>query len=276
MIKRILFRKRSTQVFIVGCVRSGTTYLQSFLSAHPDIFTFHEAHFFNQIKEGNFSREHIQILQEAAQEFFKEDPEYRKIFEKKFITIRGIVNKFIYSIDQMANSYGKKIWVEKTPSNLHNIEVITDFLPDAKFIHIIRNGKDVVASHYETSKEYPEIWGSARSIETCVNRWNKDVNLSLKYMNKKNHFILKYSDLINDMKNQIVNITNFIGIPFSDDMIIKRAESVKRIVKPDENWKNDVFIDNFSSKVNKFDFLFNEEEKSYIENNLLKLGDYFD
>lgn len=272
----MVFRRRIKAVFIVGCVRSGTTFLQSFFSAHPDIFTFHESHFFYKIKKKIFLKENIRILKEAALEFFKDDPDYKNVFLKKYFTVSGVVREFIRCLDQLTVRSGKNIWVEKTPLNLNNIERITKYLPEAKFIHIIREGKAVVASHYEVSKNNPEIWGGARTISQCVERWNNDIRTSWNYRDTKNHYIVKYEYLIRDMEDQINNITNFAEIKFSDDMINNRVESAKKIVKPYENWKNGVLKEDFNPVIDKFEAIFNNSEKQFIEKNILNLSDYFE
>jgi len=48
-------------LFIAGNSRSGTTMMGRILSMHPDIFTFHELHFFEQLWSTNDGQKQLSI-----------------------------------------------------------------------------------------------------------------------------------------------------------------------------------------------------------------------
>ena len=54
---------------------------------------------------------------------------------------------------------GKTIWLEKSPDHLRYIDQIEKLVDEAKFIHILRNGFDNIASIYDLAGKYPETWG---------------------------------------------------------------------------------------------------------------------
>ena len=50
------------------------------------------------------------------------------------------------SIGSTRARFGKPRWGEKTPHNVERMQAIRDILPEAHFIHIIRDGRDMALS----------------------------------------------------------------------------------------------------------------------------------
>lgn len=53
---------------------------------------------------------------------------------------------FRAALDSIAREAGKKRWVEKTPTHVFNVDVITTGIPDATFLEITRDPRDILAS----------------------------------------------------------------------------------------------------------------------------------
>ena len=170
------------RIFLVGCPRSGTTLLQSLLAANSKVLSFPETHFFGHLF---YSRKLLSILGIANWrarlrwvQFLKEigHQEMQSKLPKYAVFVRQFSKAYIDVLDTLTLNQGKEIWVEKTPGNLHYIEKIEKLVSSAKFVHIIRNGTDVVASLYEVTNEYPEVWGeNGWSVEQCISRWIQDI-----------------------------------------------------------------------------------------------------
>lgn len=112
-------------IFIIGAARSGTTMLaETILSRHPDIAYLSEPNptwgFGNAYKPHDVLTE-SDVTQRGANHI-------RKVFEKFLI------------------SSGKRRFMEKTPRNCLRMPYIRKIFPDAKFVHVIRDGRDVAVS----------------------------------------------------------------------------------------------------------------------------------
>lgn len=177
-------QKRFTEppILIGGCGRSGTTLLLSILSAHREIFAFpKELGLFNEVDQDEEGRWHPK----------REDRLYFNLLKN--------------TVDDTANR-----WMEKSPSNVTRIREIDDhFHGRFKMIHIIRDGRDVVLSVHPTDPS--RYW-----VEPA--RWVKDVNLGLEMADHPQVHTLRYEDLITKFTDTLAKLTEFLEIPFSEEL----------------------------------------------------------
>lgn len=255
------------RIFIVGCPRSGTTLLQTELSKHKKIITFPESHFFGRSFLSPKSRKFPTLYSNYV--FYKWTKELNEVGinlkYKLSFSRNSVVKTFIGELDRYAMENGKTIWIEKTPSHLKSIEIIKKYLSDAIFIHIIRDGRDVVASLVETTNKFRE-WGVKYTIDDAVKRYNNDLIISKQYSDKRNHLIVKYENLLLD-NSEIENVFRYLNI---DNTLMYEESEVDKIILKNEPWKNN----NYSKKkidtsLKKFSTVFSEGEKKYIESNLV-------
>lgn len=263
----------SKRIFIVGCARSGTTLLQGLLATHPQITSFPESKFFSYLVP-QFEHRRLAIgissrhIKPILKEFFNEigHPELAKSLPKTPLFLGQYTRKFTKMLDEIAEYRGKNIWVEKTPEHLEHIEYIERFIPEAKIIHIIRDGKDVVSSIYDLAKQYPHIWNLNNEIDldSCIDLWIKAISISQSYLYKQNHFFVQYKELIADTSRVLKEICQFIDIEFCQEMVEHYSDVIGTLVREREVWKanNSREIKNTNSQ--KFYQLFNTEQQEYI------------
>ncbi|MEB3282710.1 MAG: sulfotransferase [Lyngbya sp.] len=263
--------KPKVRIFLVGCPRSGTTLLQSLLAAHPQIASFPEAHFFRHLLGGRKPwQSRLRMASPTARDRFLQfleevgHPEMKHYLPPYAIFTLQYVWAFLNVLDDLTLQEGKNIWLEKTPSNLHYISYIEKRVPNAKFIHIIRNGSDVVASLYEVTHKYPEIWSGAWDIDRCIQQWVKDVKLSRKYVNQPNHILVSYEDLVNQTQENLEKLCDFIGISFNLIMIQNHGEAAQKLITEYEPWKASVNQKVDANRESKFNKIFNENQQDYI------------
>ncbi|MBJ3773817.1 sulfotransferase, partial [Klebsiella pneumoniae] len=65
----------------------------------------------------------------------------------------------------------KPIWLEKTPDHLFYIDHLRAAVPDVRFLHVQREGTQVVGSLYRVARDHP-AWRPFLSLERCVDRWD--------------------------------------------------------------------------------------------------------
>lgn len=167
-------------IFIGGCGRSGTTILLSILGAHKK----------------------IQAIPYESSIFLLKNLEVNSKIKTKVL----LYNLLIKHKKKSAHR-----WLEKTPRNIHSIKEIKNIFDNKfKFIHIVRDGRDVITSKHPT-KNKNEYW-----IDT--DRWVKDVQEGLKYKNDKNVLTIKYEDLVSSRSDVIMSILNFIDEEYTDEI----------------------------------------------------------
>ncbi|WPP52616.1 sulfotransferase family protein [Catalinimonas niigatensis] len=255
-------------VFIVGSPRSGTTLLQSILGTHPDFHTFPESHFFYSLYGSSRLRRRLGLVDRVrahkaleaflnnidAAELKSEIPNSAWYERKWILTFKNILG-------QIAKEQHKRGWIEKTPMHLHFISQISKYIPESKFIHIVRDGKDTIASVYYYASQYPEQWGRNKSLESCIGRWKLDIKIHQRYLSKNNHCFVKYNTLVDNPGKEIKKICNFLSIDFQENMLLRR--NTGKIILKKEFWKQTVGRD-ITIQSGKLSLL-KEEEQSLIQ-----------
>lgn len=148
-------------VFVIGCGHSGTTLMKGLIGAHPDFYTIpgETGIFLNGAQSQNYAGlplttiGTIRAISSIAAAYQNESV--------------GSIRFFTSLADVTTLSFGKNCWVEKTPRHVHHIDRIRRMLPTARFILMMRDGRDVAIS---LKKRH----GETVSFSQCVKRWKDD------------------------------------------------------------------------------------------------------
>ncbi|ETX00184.1 MAG: hypothetical protein ETSY1_12155 [Candidatus Entotheonella factor] len=264
------------RLFLVGCPRSGTTLLQSLLAAHSQVVSFSESHFYNTMTTSRLGLRRLGLASPRTRSKFSGflnligHPEMQHYLPSFAISRRQYSRAFIAVLDTVARQQNKQVWLEKTPRHLHYIDDIRALVPECKFIHLVRNGEDVVASLYEVVNQHPDRWPSipagdaASCIDRCVNRWVQSIRLSLGYVGEPNHMMVRYEHLVEAPDEVVQELCEFMGIPFEPQMLEQYADHAASLVLPFETWKQSVTQAIASGREKKFDRLFDTQQRRDI------------
>jgi hypothetical protein len=138
--------------FIVGAPRSGTTLLRLMLDAHPDVAIPPETGIFPWVAAAgevgpDASRAEFlrRIVGMSTWVDFHIDPDafVADVLALETFTIAEGIRCFYRSY---AARFGKRRWGDKTPAHGAEMRAIERVLPEARFLHIIRDGRDVGVS----------------------------------------------------------------------------------------------------------------------------------
>jgi LPS sulfotransferase NodH len=111
-------------VFVIGAPRSGTTVLQNILNCHSKIVAWYEPYY---------------LWREYFRDRGNEIWSANDLNEKSLFKIRQEFQRY-------ANKAQKPIVLDKSPGHVFNLKIIQAIFPKAKWIHIIRDGRDVTLS----------------------------------------------------------------------------------------------------------------------------------
>lgn len=261
-----------SNVFLVGCPRSGTTLLQSMLASHSDVISFPESHFFTRMKLHQTTIERILGLasrktKARLDQFLIENQrsDLKGLYVNNLPTMRRCASRFISILDKMAIDKSASIWVEKTPDNILVLDTILKYVPKSKVIHIVRNGADTVASLYEVSNKYKEHWSGGWTIEKCIDHWLRCINATHRFVNEsEQHFIVNYEILVEDPKPILKEMCRFLGITFQTNMLDTRDAAANEITLASEEWKSNVSTKTQKLNHRKFDKIFSDSEQVFI------------
>lgn len=248
----------SSPIFIVGCPRSGTTILAALLNLHTNIAAATETHFFNFIskqrkyKWKEFDENQMKLMLDEARiiDFCKHleiDPELLiKYFMESFDSAElseGATQKtefykkkvFDVFIRALLEKKKKERFCEKTPQHLYNVEEILKLYPEAKFIHLVRDGRDVVNSLMKMPWRPNGLLNNSRF-------WKKYIARGLKLSSKidsSNFLTVKFEDLLQDPETVLRNICEFLDLAYQKSILYKSQTSTESVFTEwESNWKH--------------------------------------
>lgn len=218
------------RVFLVGAPRSGTTILQSLLASHPKITSFPETKFFHylwadRLKSKLPDRLHRWLHQEINRPDLYNESE---IYSRQLTSDR--IKWFVGILDRLAIEEGNQIWLEKTPEHSYFIKDILNYLPDAKFIHLVRNPLDVIASMRQATQTPGSniLWGGEWTLDFCIERWKSAALISYCLRDSPQHLVVSYEDLLQDKIRFLSQCCYFFDIAYDVEMVRNyRVKAVK-------------------------------------------------
>ena len=268
---------KTNRLFLIGCPRSGTTLLQSMVASHPQVVSFPETHFFSETLSINPLLRRVRFYGPHTQQFVKNFLSrygYTTITPFKeatpFYTHNQWCRTVLDTIDEMIIEQSKNIesdivWgLEKTPRHLFYISSIQQNGYSNKFIHILRNGPDVVASLYLATNDFPKQWGGARSVDKCVSWWNSSLKESLKYRDSSDHLFATYEQLIAEPEKVLKEVCNFLDLDYHKTMTRDFHNTANSLTKEEEAWKQKN-AEQSLQKSNKLHQHFSEKTVAYIK-----------
>ena len=215
-------------IFIIGAQRSRTTLLRYILSSHPRIYVPPESNFipryFSMSPDGIIPRERaIQIVEGILKYrmFFKdwigEKPDPVQFVEAlPSRTPAGILDA-LYS--HYAELHESTRWGDKSPIYCDYIDLLAAIFPQAQFIHIIRDGRDVALSmlkaYHRPRFFYVDIYYAARVWQQRVINARNSGQL----VSPENYYELHYENLVAKPVEEIKKICKFLGESFHQEMI---------------------------------------------------------
>ena len=215
-------------IFIIGSGRSGNTLLRRVLLNHPDIYIPPETYVLGPSISAFQEHSHLEwnvICRIVLAQFaFSEDfetfptpylrPLYRELLKTppQQRSYDHIINKFYLSMAARAKPEAT-IWGDKTPLNVFYLDAIHSAFPGGRFVHIVRDGYDVVASYLKM--------GRYSRIADASKRWLISVELCQNFgrLHPEKYFELYYEDLVRNPAETVKKLCDFLSIDYSPVLI---------------------------------------------------------
>jgi hypothetical protein len=198
-------------IVIGGCGRSGTTLLRVILDSHPRISCGPESNVFLQP---------VLQLPRLTRKFKLDSND----LNQAYFASRSRA-EFIDRLAQLSRNFtGKPRWAEKTPRNVHNLKFIFDKFPRAKFIHVLRDGRDVVCS-LRTHPRHRVVDGKLVPLHTwkpmkyCATRWRDSLLAAKPHMSDPRFHTVRYEQLVTSPRKAISALMDFLGEPWNDALL---------------------------------------------------------
>jgi hypothetical protein len=221
--------------FIVGADRSGTTLLLVMLDRHPDVAIPGEGHFIpilwrQRDRYGTDDRvEDVDrfLLDLAAFPTFRYwglsvESVRRELQTEEPLTLTRAIEA---AYRGYARSKGKARWGDKTPEYVDHIPLLAGLFPEARFVHMIRDPRDVALSSVALGKLH-------RHPATSAFLWSRKVRRGMEaagLLGTNRYHELHYEALLDDAERELRHLTDFLALPFDARMLAHDPGAIEKV-----------------------------------------------
>lgn len=205
------YTSQARAVVVGGCGRSGTTLMRVILDTHPGICCGPESNLFlPQWPSTARQARRFELPEADVVQLLK-----RSASQAEFID--GFFQRYCQARD-------KARWAEKTPRNVLHLDFIFRHFPQARFIHMVRDGRDTVCS-LRTHPRHKIVDGEVvklntwHPIEDCIERWVTDVGAGLRYRDDPRYLEVRYEDLVASPRDTLMRVFAFLDERFDERVL---------------------------------------------------------
>jgi hypothetical protein len=190
----------TSPIFVVGAPRSGTSMMQWALRQHPKLWGGQESDYLIPLFD------HLRTVHEfGSQRGRLHWLSGQKVDFDEFVGFIGAGINGLYT-----KRAGGRRWVEQTPQYTLHLDAMTAYFPEARFLLMVRDGRQVVASlrnfvdpmdHEQASR----TWATFVSAGIAFARSERGARMR----------IVRYESIVAETERTIRDIYTFLDEPFS-------------------------------------------------------------
>lgn len=200
--------------FVVGAPRSGTTWLQVLLEQHPGVATCPETHLFDGYLAPLYDRWR-----------WEGDTGLSGL---SHLLDRDALDRWARMIvrrvrERLAGGRDAEVFVEKTPQHAEHAELIARLFPSARFLHMVRDPRDVVASLLAASEGWGSGWAPAGPAE-AAQLWRRHVTGARRIAGTPRYREFRFRELKRDPAAAASAAYAWLGLEAGDEFCERAAE----------------------------------------------------
>ncbi len=204
--------------FVCGVTRSGTTLLRLMLDSHPQMAIPGETHWVPKLIKAQERSKHsgdeladLIIDHKRWGDFHLDASELRARYNALDPVTAADAIRAFYML--YAEREGKARYGDKTPGYVKEMRRIQRVLPEARFIHIIRDGRDVSLSHMRMN------WGPESYAESA-RLWRNRIRKARKMAPDIDHYLeIRFEELVADTEGVLRRVCDFTELEFDPVML---------------------------------------------------------
>jgi hypothetical protein len=212
--------------FFVGCGRSGTTLLRAMFNAHPDMAVPDEVAFMLRYSRPHRAVEYgwprrfdaarcadLIVADSSFRRWALTEEEARDALRDPPPVSFPAAIRLLYG--RVAALAGKTRYADKTPMHVLHLRRLGRLFPEARFVHVLRDGRDVATSYATTA------WGP-QTVEESAVRWRRSVRRGQRggrRLGPDRYREVRYEALVADPEAQLRTLCGFLHLDWDDAML---------------------------------------------------------
>jgi hypothetical protein len=142
---------------------------------------------------------------------------------------------FRWGIEQPYLAYmrrdGKLWWSDKTPPHIDHVDLLADLVPGAKFVELVRDGRDVALSIMGLPFGGNNAWTTGKRWASCVR-----TGAAQRAARPDQVVLVRYEDLVTQPAVEVQRISEFLGIDYDEDMLAVEKTDTNKLQQDQKEW----------------------------------------
>jgi Sulfotransferase family len=211
-------------LLILGVRRSGTTLLRVMLDQHSRLAVPDESYFVPQLADRHLRRvdadefvDDLRRLNTVAEWNVPLDEVRSQLHDDMSA---GEAIGTVYAV--YAHERGKPRWGDKTPMYMQNLRLLERLFPDARFVHLIRDGRDAALSFLAMPGGIvTETWMHPRTPAEFACQWRTEVAAARRLGRRvgARYVEVRYEELVADAETALQRVCAFAGLEYEPAML---------------------------------------------------------
>ncbi len=241
---RDMSAKIQPMIFVTGASRSGTTLMSHVLGRHSEIAGLREMQYFGTSWSPHGYRRSMKMSEvKRAVRLLLEHQAKGAVPPRDLASdIDAVLSSlgqepdnadvFAATADHLARRAGKSVPCEQTPRNIYYAEALLDCFPDARFVHVLRDPRAVMASQkYRWRKRelmsQPSRMSRLQQLRTWTNYhpyivarlWNRATAEAVRLQSHARFCTVRFEDLISEPEQTVRDLCAFLQVEYEDAML---------------------------------------------------------
>jgi hypothetical protein len=203
--------------FIVGSARSGTTLLRMMLNAHPEVAVPPESRFVVDL----YRSDDVQVDDFLSR--LEEHPRWIS-WDTQIEDVRAQLTgmttvAYPEAIEAAYMAYAqnrnKKRYGDKTPRYIEDLPLLSRLWPEARFVHLVRDGREVALS-------YADVPFGPSTVAKAATLWKERVELGMKQgrpLGAARYMELRYERLLANPQREVESLCSFLDLEYDPAML---------------------------------------------------------
>ena len=220
--------------FFVGCGRSGTTLLRAMFDSHPEMSIPPETQFILSmaIRRRRYERQDgididpfladVYRYTDLGERWRLGSEEVRDAWSSEPPRDYPDAIRALFTLQ--AHRGGKKRYGNKTPIHVLSLPPLSRLFPEARFVHVLRDGRDVALSYLESDFGPDTVEGAALRWR----HWTGRGVAAGRRLGPERYREVRYEELVDEPERVARSICEFVMLDFDDAMLryADRAEEI--------------------------------------------------
>lgn len=198
-----LNRSSKKHIFVSGVPRSGTTLLKAVIENHPEVC--------------GPDYETTTVFSDLDDIFTREDwPLDDRIVNRGLSDTDDIVAFYDFVVGSTCEKENASLFVDKMPWPPNRFRLLygVSKFPNARWIHIVRDGRDC----YCSALNHPNV-PQSEDVSSFAKYWAKTIETHEKHMPDERRLTVRYEDFVKDTSGEVASIMDFVGLDFQPEQI---------------------------------------------------------